>query len=70
MGAVTARHRGLPRLHLKSLSFKVFPGELGGVPFLVQFVPEMLCLSNKASLESVALAKNNEPVVGAGMKQD
>lgn len=70
MGAVTVQHRGLPRLHLKSLSFKVFPGVLGGMPFIVQFVPETLCLSTKASLVSVALAKNNEPVVGAGTKQD
>lgn len=64
------RHRGLPRLYLKSLSFKVFSGELGGMPLVVQFVPKTLCLSNTASLVSVALAKNNESAVGAGTKQD
>lgn len=40
------------------------------MPLVVQFVPKTLCLSNRASLVSVALAKNNEPAVGAGTKQD
>lgn len=47
-----------------------FLGELGGMPLVVQFVPKTLCLSNRASLVSVALAKNNEPAVCAGTKQD
>lgn len=70
MGAVTVRHRGLPRLFLRSLSFKVFSGEVGEMPLVVQFVPMTLCLSHKASLVSVAPAKNKEPAMGAGTKQD